>query len=129
MKSTAEPSLIIYDGDCIFCENYVRFVRLRDTIGQVELIDARSDDPRLQGFWQKGYDLNEGMLFVYRDQVYHGSEAVHMLANLSGSNDTINRINARLFSSRRAATLLYPLLKFGRRITLMARGRTALRKP
>ena len=56
-----ETSLIIYDGQCVFCSNYVRFMRLRDTVGHVELIDARTQDPRIGEYWSQGYDLNEGM--------------------------------------------------------------------
>ncbi len=29
-----DPALIIYDGDCIFCQNYVRLVRLRETLAR-----------------------------------------------------------------------------------------------
>lgn len=123
------PSLIIYDGDCIYCQNYVRFVRLREVIGPVELIDARSGDPRVQLYWREGYDLNEGMLFVYRGQVHHGAEAVHVLASLSSDSGVLNKLNARLFSHRAAATLLYPVLKLGRRLTLLARGRSMMRRP
>lgn len=124
-----EPNLIIYDGDCIYCENYVRFLRLRDTIGAVELINARSSDPRVERYWRDGFDLNEGMLFVYRGQVHHGVDALHILASLSTVSGTLNRINARLFSRKGAARLLYPLMKLGRRITLRVRGRGLLKKP
>jgi hypothetical protein len=103
-------------------------LRLRQAIGPVELIDARSDDPRIEEFWREGYDLNEGMMFIYNGEVYHGSGAVHMLASLSSRNNTLNHINARLFAHRRVANLLYPLLKLGRRVTLAARGRTLLKK-
>jgi predicted DCC family thiol-disulfide oxidoreductase YuxK len=124
-----EPSLIIYDGDCLYCQNYVRFVRLREAIGRVDLLDARSDDPRIEQYWRDGYDLNEGMLFVYRGEVHHGANAIHMLASLSSRNDTLNRINARLFANKGVARFLYPLLKVGRRLTLIARGRSLLKRP
>ena len=124
-----EPALIIYDGDCIFCQNYARLVRLRDTVGKVELLDARSGDPRIARYWREGYDLNEGMLFVYRGQVYYGSDAVHVLAGLSGSTSWFNRLNRAIFSSRGASTLLYPMLKLGRRLTLAARGKGLIAEP
>jgi hypothetical protein len=63
-----DPALIIYDGECVFCNNYLRFVRLRETIGKVDLLDARSDDPRVKRYWREGFDLNEGMLFRLRRQ-------------------------------------------------------------
>jgi predicted DCC family thiol-disulfide oxidoreductase YuxK len=118
-----DAALIVYDGDCIFCQNYVRLVRLRDAVGKVELLDARSGDPRVARYWRDGYDLNQGMLFVYKGKVYHGSDAVHVLAGLSSPVSWFNRLNRAIFSSRAASTLLYPLLKAGRRITLLARGK------
>jgi hypothetical protein len=61
-----EAALIVYDGECILCQSYARLLRLRETVGKVELLDARSSDPRVSSYWRQGYDLNEGMLFVYR---------------------------------------------------------------
>jgi predicted DCC family thiol-disulfide oxidoreductase YuxK len=118
-----EPYLIIYDGDCVFCHNYVRLLRLRETVGKVDLVNARSDDPRVKRYMREGYDLNEGMLFVHGSQVYHGADAVHVLAGLSTPSTGVNRVNRAIFSSRTLSTLLYPFLKAGRRLTLLARGK------
>ncbi|WCT72932.1 DUF393 domain-containing protein [Sphingomonas naphthae] len=117
-----DPALIVYDGDCIFCQNYVRFFRLRETVGPVELIDARSGDPRVRQY-QRDYDLNEGMLFVHKGQVHYGDEAVHMLAMLSSSSNLFAWANRHLFSHRWIARAAYPLLKAGRRATLKVRGK------
>lgn len=127
--STAPPSLIVYDGDCIFCQNYVRLLRLKQSIGAVELLDARSDDPRVAQYWRDGHDLNEGMLFVYRGKVYHGDEAVNVLAGLSSNSTLFNRINSRILSNARTAKAVYPLLKLGRRVVLLLRGRKLLDTP
>ena len=126
---SADKSLIIYDGECVFCQNYVRFLRLKKAVGDVELLDARSGDPRIAAYWKEGYDLNEGMLFVHRGNIFYGAEAVHVLATLTGSQDWLNRLNGRLFSSRGTARLLYPALKAGRRLTLLLRGRSEIRVP
>ena len=125
----SEPSLIIYDGDCVFCQNYVRFVRLREAIGPVELIDARSDDPRAQQMWREGHDLNEGMVFVHHGRVYHGAEAVNVLATLSDPRTMFNSINRAIFASPILSRTLYPLLKLGRRATLLARGKRLIPDP
>jgi predicted DCC family thiol-disulfide oxidoreductase YuxK len=127
-RSAEGRSVIVYDGDCIFCQNYTRLLRLRKSIGDVELLDARSDDPRIRQFWTKGYDLNQGMLFLHQGQVYHGADAIHVLATLSSGSSFFNRLNATMFSSARLARIAYPFLKFGRRITLWARGRELLRQ-
>lgn len=125
---TASGSFIIYDGECVFCQNYVRFLQLREAIGPVELVDARSGDPRVERYWAKGYDLDEGMVFIHRDRVFHGAEATHVLASLSSGSGLFNKLNAAVFSSRATARLLYPALKLGRRLTLKARRRGLLRE-
>jgi len=124
-----DAALIIYDGDCIFCQNYVRFIRLREAVGPVDLVDARSNDPRVERYWKSGYDLNEGMLFVNDGRVYHGHEAINALADLSTSSTLFNRLNRALLSNAFTARTIYPFLKFGRRLTLLARGRRLLDSP
>ena len=32
---------ILYDGACPFCASYVRYARLKDRVGEVDLVDAR----------------------------------------------------------------------------------------
>jgi len=112
---------LIYDGACIFCDAYVRLISLREAVGPVELIDARSGDPRLRAYESAGYDLNEGMLFEYNGTVYFGAGAVNVLATLSSPVSTFNRINGALLSKRPVARLFYPILKFCRTITLKLR--------
>ncbi|MFT5932039.1 MAG: putative DCC family thiol-disulfide oxidoreductase YuxK, partial [Hyphomonas sp.] len=38
-------TFIVYDGDCPFCSEYVKLLRLRDAIGPVSLVNAREDHP------------------------------------------------------------------------------------
>jgi hypothetical protein len=54
-------------------------LRLRSSLGDVELIDARGGDPRVRSYWSQGYDLNTGMLFIDGGKVYHGAEAIYVL--------------------------------------------------
>jgi predicted DCC family thiol-disulfide oxidoreductase YuxK len=115
--------LIVYDGDCIFCQNYTKLLKLRETIGPVDLLDARSGDPRVSAFQKQGYDLNAGMLFVHQGQVWHGSDAVHILGTLSSDSTTFNAINGALFSRPAVAKALYPFLRIGRNLTLLLRGK------
>ena len=112
---------LIYDGACIFCDAYVRLLALREAVGPVELIDARSGDPRLRAYESAGYDLNEGMLFEYNGTVYFGADAVNILATLSTPVSTFNRINGALLSKQLVARFFYPMFKFCRTITLKLR--------
>jgi predicted DCC family thiol-disulfide oxidoreductase YuxK len=123
------PALIIYDGACILCRNYARLVRLREAVGPVELIDARSGDPRVAGYWRQGYDLDQGMLFVHGGRVHYGGDAVHALALLSSRVRWFNRLNAAMFSSPAVAAFFYPFLKLARSCSLLVFGKGRLRPP
>jgi hypothetical protein len=98
-----------------------RLLALREAVGPVELIDARSGDPRLRAYESAGYDLNEGMLFEYNGTVYFGADAVNILATLSTPVSTFNRINGALLSKQLVARFFYPMFKFCRTITLKLR--------
>lgn len=123
-----ETAFIVYDGECIFCQNYVSFIRLKDAVGPVELIDARSNDPRVADLVAQGFDLDEGMVFVNRGQVHYGADAIHILSQLTSPVGALNWLNGRIFASPALTRAVYPLLKVGRRLTLMARGRFLLNK-
>ena len=110
--------LIIYDGDCPFCRAYTRLLRLQQASVSVEMLSARSDDTRIRAYWQQGHDLNAGLLVILNKQVYAGADAMHVLASCSSGSDFFNRLHRVIFSSRRLAAFLYPMLKLGRRITL-----------
>ena len=114
---------IVYDGECPFCSRYIGMLRLRDAVGPVQLIDARSRDPAVARLQRMGYDLNDGMVVEYAGRTHHGADGLNLLALLSTGSGTFNRINAAVFRSTTASKLLYPALRLGRNLTLRALGR------
>jgi predicted DCC family thiol-disulfide oxidoreductase YuxK len=116
--------VVIYDGACPFCVNYVALMNLRDAVGTVNLIDARSETPAVRAVVRQGYDLNEGMAVVFGGAVYHGKDAVTFIASLTNSRSWAGRLLSKLLRNPTIAAMLYPIMKLGRRITLKA-----LRKP
>jgi predicted DCC family thiol-disulfide oxidoreductase YuxK len=121
--ATGEGAVIVYDGECPFCSRYVALVRLRETLGPVRLVNAREGGPIVEHLLDQGYDLDEGMVLIWQDRIYHGDECIHMLALLSTPSGAFNRINAALFRSERASRFLYPILRTGRNATLRLLGR------
>lgn len=117
---------IIYDGDCPFCRNYVRFTRLKDAIGPVRLINARDSGPEVDAVKAMGLDLDEGMVLFYQGQYYHGDKCLNMLALMSSESGFFNKLNAFLFSCPKAAQISYPFLRFGRNTTLTLMGKDKL---
>jgi predicted DCC family thiol-disulfide oxidoreductase YuxK len=120
---TAGTLTIIYDGECPFCASYVRMARLRETVGTVDLVDARSDDPRVAEAQADGLDLDDGMVVLWQGRRHYGAEAVRLIALLSGEGGVGNRLQRRLFRSPRVARALYPWLVRGRRLWLRLSGR------
>jgi predicted DCC family thiol-disulfide oxidoreductase YuxK len=119
-------SCLIYDGDCPFCSRYVRLLRLRQAVGEIELIDARSNSSVVEAVKSMGYNLNDGMVLKLGERIYHGADCINRLALLSTPVNLFNRCNARLFANPRAAKLLYPCLRAGRNLILQLRGKPRL---
>ncbi|HTO63606.1 MAG TPA: DCC1-like thiol-disulfide oxidoreductase family protein [Bradyrhizobium sp.] len=127
MDANAHP-VLIYDGECPFCANYVRLLRLRESFPQLELIDARGhpDHPAVQRLRDRNLQIDEGMALVDGDTIYHGSEAVHALADRGTGSTYFGRLNRAIFRSARASNVLYPILRAGRNLTLRLLGRRKL---
>jgi predicted DCC family thiol-disulfide oxidoreductase YuxK len=114
---------LIYDGECPFCSAYVKYLRVRESVGRFHLVDAREGGPLVEELRQKGIDLDEGMALKIGDRVYHGADCIHMLALLSTPSSLFNKINSRIFRSPMLARNLYPILRAGRNATLRLLGR------
>lgn len=114
---------IAYDGECPFCASYVARYRIQQVVRQLHMIDARSRDPFVDELRRARIDLDAGMVVKFKDRLYHGAEAMNVLA-LLGSDDTLfSQLNWMLFSRPRLARFLYPMLVKGRLMSLRLLGR------
>ena len=121
-----DRSYIVYDGECPFCSQYVKLLRLRESVGPVELVSARENHPIVRYLEERGVVLDQDMAFVSGDQVYVGPDCVNRLALLSTSSGLFNFINAHTFSSPLLSRALYPMLRRGRWLALWALRRQRL---
>jgi predicted DCC family thiol-disulfide oxidoreductase YuxK len=127
MVASEEPTAwIVYDGDCPFCSRFVRLVRLRETLGRVELVNARDGGPIVEEVMAAGFDLDDGMALKLNGRLYHGDNCIHMLALLSTPSTTFNRLNRMVFRSRTMSRMLYPVLRAGRNQVLRFLGRSPI---
>ena len=125
-RSDDAAAVLIYDGECPVCSAYVRFVRFRESVGGVELINARDGGNLVDKVVSEKYDLNEGMVLWYGDQFYHGADCIHMLAMLSTDSGFINKVNAAIFRRPGLARALYPVLRLGRNALLWILGKSKI---
>ena len=117
---------LVYDGQCPFCSTYVKYLRVRQSIGAFHLVDARDGGPLVETIRGMGFDLDEGMVLKLGDRYYHGADCIHVLACLSSPRTFFNRVNAVIFRSPVLARTLYPGLRAGRNLVLRLLGRTKI---
>lgn len=117
---------IYYDGECPFCTSYVRMLHLRSQVGTVALIDARSDDPRLENIRAAGLKLDNGMAVRHGGKLYHGADAVWILATLSERGGIGRSCLNWLLRHPGRAKAAYPLMVAGRNFTLRILGKRRL---
>jgi predicted DCC family thiol-disulfide oxidoreductase YuxK len=113
---------LVYDGDCPFCSKYTELLNIKDKIGALQLINARDGGELVRHIEQIPFDINEGMVFVYGDNYYFGSDALHVLSLLSSSDSVFGKLNKLAFSSPLMAKFGYPILRFGRNMSLKVLG-------
>ncbi len=123
---TAEVT-IYYDGDCPFCTDYVRFLRLKDSVGTPALVNLRETPGERATLEAEGFDLDRGMVADIRGTRYEGADALSALALLTTPSGVFNRTTSWLFSSPTVARFGYPILRAGRNAVLTILGRQPFR--
>lgn len=115
---------LIYDGECPVCTAYSRSVEVApEEAAGIKRINARSDDELVRKAKEAGVDLDEGMVVLHDGKMYHGAEALNIMARLAPKRGFGNRLNKLLFSSPTLSRLSYPALRAGRNTLLKILGR------
>ena len=109
---------LIYDGECPFCSSYVRFVRIRESFGSLNLVNAREGGELVERVIEEGFDLDEGMVLKYGDRYNYGAECITTLSLMSTGSGLFNKINGVIFRNAAMSRMLYPVLRAGRNLTL-----------
>jgi predicted DCC family thiol-disulfide oxidoreductase YuxK len=106
-KEKAAGTVIVYDGDCPFCRNFVLLMRLRETIGPVSLINARDGGAAVDRLLAERYDLNEGMAVIFGGRVYYGDDAVTFIASMAEAPSFLAWAIAVVLRNRKRAEFLF----------------------
>jgi predicted DCC family thiol-disulfide oxidoreductase YuxK len=128
-KDKPEELAIIYDRECPVCTAYSCAVAVDDRKASgVRRINARSaDDELVRQAREAGLDLDDGMVVVHQGKLYHGADALNIMARLAPDRGFGNRLNKLLFGNRTIAHLSYPLLRAGRNTLLRILGRKKIK--
>lgn len=123
---TRPEILLVYDRQCPACDAFCRMVRIRETVGELKIVDAREQSPIIDEITGLGLDIDQGMVVKMDEVVYYGADAIHALALIGSRSGAFNRLNHWIFRSRRRARLLYPVLRSLRNLLLKALRRTKI---
>jgi predicted DCC family thiol-disulfide oxidoreductase YuxK len=118
--------LLVYDEECPLCDAYCRVVRLRESVGELRLVNAREDSAVMQEITRQGLDIDQGMVLKVDGMLYYGSDAIHVLSLMSSASGAANRINYWIFRSRNRSRFLYPVLRSGRNFLLKVLRKTKI---
>lgn len=118
--------LLVYDKECPVCNAYCHMTSIRESAGELKLIDARDPSAVMEEITRKGLDIDQGMVLKVDDNLYYGSDAIHRLSLMSSRSGIFNHINYSIFRSRTLSHFFYPLLRTGRNLLLKLLGRSKI---
>jgi predicted DCC family thiol-disulfide oxidoreductase YuxK len=121
-----EEIFLVYDKQCPVCDNYCRLVHIRETVGELKLMDARESSAVMDEITVQGLDIDQGRVLKMGDRLYYGSDAIHALALISSRSGIFNRLNYWMFKSRTLSRIFYPVLRFFRNLLLKLLRRTKI---
>ncbi len=118
------PLWLVYDGDCPFCAATAQMYRLKTSVGALHVVNAReaADTALMREITRQKLDLNQGIVVRFEGKLYHGADALHLLAMLGSDHDWLNRINVTVFRNRALVGLAYPVMKTVRNAVLFVLG-------
>lgn len=118
--------LLVYDKQCPVCDAYCQIVRIRESVGDLKIVDARENSGVMKEITAQGLDIDQGMVLKMDNQLYYGADAIHALALISSRSGLFNRMNYRIFSSKTASAWLYPVLRSLRNLLLKILGKAKI---
>ena len=118
--------LLVYDKECPACNAYCEIVRVRESVGELKIVDARENSEVMKEITAQGLDIDQGMVLKMGEQLYYGSDAIHALALISSRSSVLNRLNYWIFKSKTLSSFLYPALRIFRNLLLKMLGKTKI---
>lgn len=125
----AEDIWFVYDGECPICQMGAALYTVRQSVGKLHTVNARTEKghPVYREVNAAGLDLDRGMVIKYRDRLYQGEEALHVMAALGADSGWFNKVNNRLFRHKALARLCYPFMRGARDVALAVKGSGKIR--
>ncbi len=116
--SEPQDILLVYDKECPACNYYCNLARIRESVGNLVLVDARDGGPLMDEITAAGLDIDQGMVLKVGDKLYYGADAIHSLSLMSTRSGLFNRLSYYFFRSEKVSAVSYPVLRSCRNLLL-----------
>ncbi len=117
---------LVYDKECPACNYYCKLVRVRESVGNLVLVDARESSSLMNEITEAELDIDQGMVFIVGDRMYYGADAIHALSIMSTRSGVFNRVTYWVFKSKVLSGILYPMLRAARNLFLKILHKTKI---
>ena len=121
-----EQILLVYDRECPACNAYCKVVKIRESVGDLRIVDARKNSEVMNEITAQGLDIDQGMVLKMGEQLYYGADAIHTLALIGSRSGILNRLNYWMFKSKIISRVFYPLLRASRILLLKILKKTKI---
>ena len=120
----SDKILFIYDGECPFCNHFAQLLELKCSLSNLEILDGRENLALLTKLYKQGYDLNKGAILINNENIMHGADAISWICSeIKEPSDSLLELLRILFTSNKRTNFLFPLLLWGRRLSLTLKGK------
>ncbi len=120
----SDNTLFIYDGECPFCNHFAQLLELKSSLSKFEILDGRKNLALLSQLYKQGYDLNKGAILINSGNIMHGADAINWVCSeIKEPSDSLLEILRITFASTKRTNFLFPLLLWGRRLSLTLKGK------
>jgi predicted DCC family thiol-disulfide oxidoreductase YuxK len=117
---------LVYDKECPACNFYCKLIRIRESVGNLVLVDAREPGPLMNDITAAELDIDQGMVLIVGDRMYYGVDAIHALSIMGTRSGVFNRVTYWCFKSKAVSSVLYPIFRAARNLLLKILGRTKI---
>ena len=120
----SDKILFIYDGECPFCNHFAQLLELKSSLAELEILDGRKNLALLTKLYNQGYDLNKGAILISNKNIMHGADAISWICSeIKDPSDSLLELLRILFRSNKTTNFFFPLLLWGRRLSLTLKGK------
>ncbi len=114
--------ILVFDGGCPFCRYFAEISELKSGIKALEIRDGREDKSLREKLASKGFNLKDGAMIIYEDNILHGADAIQWICSQMNTSDQLLKMLKSLMKNNQRSKYFYPFFLIARRIALMIKG-------